>query len=152
MCQKWAESGLAAVVYIFYNDCKEVITVRYEYYQPNPVSPNEDDCVVRAICKAENKGWDTVYMELCAEGMKLGTWGNVNHVWDSYLRNNGYKRHTVPDTCPDCYTVAQFAADNPQGTYILATGTHAVTVENGIVYDAFDSSQRVPIYYYVKEQ
>jgi len=126
--------------------------VKFEYYQPNPVSPNEDDCVIRAICKATGKDWDTVYMELSAEGMKHGTWGNVNHVWDSYLRNNGYTRHTVPDTCPDCYTVAQFAADHPQGTYILATGTHAVTVQDGNVYDVFDSRQKVPIYYYEKEQ
>jgi len=126
--------------------------VKFEYYQPNPVSPNEDDCVIRAICKATGKDWDTVYMELCAQGMKKGTWGNVNHVWDSYLLSNGYKRHTVPDTCPDCYTVAQFAADHPQGTYILATGSHAVTVQNGNVYDAIDSRQKVPIYYYAKEQ
>ena len=141
------------IVYIYYNhSSKGVITVKFEYYQPNPVSPNEDDCVIRAICKATGKDWDTVYMELSAEGMKRGTWGNVNHVWDSYLRSNGYKRHTVPDTCPDCYTVSQFAVDHPQGTYILATGTHAVTVQNGNVYDVFDSRQKVPIYYYEKEQ
>lgn len=125
--------------------------MRYEYYQPNPVSPNEDDCVIRAICKATNKDWDTVYMELCVEGMKRGTWGNVNHVWDSYLRNNGYKRYAIPNTCPECYTVGQFAEEHNKGIYTLATGSHAVTIQDGVVYDSFDSRQRVPIYYYTKE-
>lgn len=126
--------------------------MRYEYYQPNPVSPNEDDCVIRAICKATGKDWDTVYMELCVEGMKRGTWGNVNHVWDSYLRNNGYKRYAIPNTCPECYTVGQFAEEHPKGIYTLATGNHAVTIQDGVVYDSFDSRQRVPIYYYTKER
>lgn len=126
--------------------------MRYEYYQPNPVSPNEDDCVIRAICKATNKDWDTVYMELCVEGMKRGAWGNVNHVWDSYLRNNGYKRYAIPNTCPECYTVGQFAEEHTKGIYTLATGSHAVTVQDGVVYDSFDSRQRVPIYYYTKER
>lgn len=125
--------------------------MRYEYYQPNPVSPNEDDCVIRAICKATGKDWDTVYMELCVEGMKRGTWGNVNHVWDSYLRSNGYKRYAIPNTCPECYTVGQFAEEHNKGIYTLATGSHAVTIQDGVVYDSFDSRQRVPIYYYTKE-
>lgn len=126
--------------------------MRYEYYQPNPVSPHEDDCVIRAICKATGKDWDTVYMELCTEGMKRGTWGNVNHVWDSYLLNSGYKRYAIPNTCPECYTVGQFAEEHPKGIYTLATGSHAVTIQDGVVYDSFDSRQRVPIYYYTKER
>lgn len=125
--------------------------MRYVYYQPNKRNYSAGDCVIRAICRATGKDWDTVYAELSAEGMINGDWGNANHVWDSYLRAQGYKRYAIPDLCPQCFTVAQFAADNPTGTYILATGTHVVCVENGAIYDSYDSSQKIPIYYYVKE-
>ena len=123
----------------------------YKQYNPNPKLSHAGDCVVRAICKAENKDWDTVYTALCVQGFVDKEWGNNNAVWDRYLRQHGYKRHTIPDLCPDCYTTAQFAADNPQGIYILATGTHVVCVADGAIYDSWDSSMTVPIYYYVKE-
>jgi hypothetical protein len=125
--------------------------MRYQYYNPNPVSKTAGDCVIRAICKATGKSWGQVYAELSVEGYAMGDWGNSNAVWDSYLRRNGFKRYSVPDLCPECYTIAQYAADNPAGIYILATGSHVVTVQDGVIYDTWDSSQQVPLYYYVKE-
>jgi hypothetical protein len=77
---------------------------------------------------------------------------NANNVWDSYLKSKGFYRYVVPNTCPDCYTIEDFARDNPQGTYIVATGSHAVCVKNGDILDNWDSSQEVPAYYYTKEQ
>lgn len=124
--------------------------MRYQHYEPNPIRTGAGDCVIRAICKAENKDWGTIYMDLSVEGMSLGELPNANMVWDSYLRRKGYKRYAIPNTCPDCYTVEQFAADYPVGTYILGTGTHAVTVRNGILYDSYDSSGKTPLYYYRK--
>lgn len=75
---------------------------------------------------------------------------NSNSVWESYLKSKGYKKHIIPDTCPNCYTIGQFAEDNPNGTYIVATGTHAVCVENGKVKDNWDSTNEVPTYYFEK--
>lgn len=124
--------------------------MKYEYYNPNPVAANAGDCVIRAICKAEGKEWELVYTELCVYGMVYGDLPNANEIWDRYLRDKGYKRYAIPNTCPDCMTVAQFAADNPIGTYILATGTHVVTVQDGTIYDSWDSSLKIPIYYYFK--
>ena len=76
---------------------------------------------------------------------------NSDSVWGSYLRSKGFERAIIPNTCPDCYTVADFAADHPTGTYVLGTGTHAVTVQDGVIYDAFDSSNEIPIFYYTRE-
>ena len=120
----------------------------YEYYNPNPSGKKTGDCVVRAICKALDAPWIDVYLGLCFDGARSGDWGNVNSIWSAYLKERGFERQAIPNTCPDCYTVADFASDNPKGTFVLATGTHAVCVKDGVIYDSWDSSEEVPIYYF----
>lgn len=122
--------------------------VTYIRYNANPLNKNAGDCVIRAISKATHKKWDDIYLELSAKGFDLKDWGNSNAVWDAYLRQIGYYRHIVPDTCPDCYTIREFAKDKPNGTYIVATGTHVVAVVDGIYFDTFDSGDETPVYYY----
>lgn len=75
-----------------------------------------------------------------------------NAVWSSYLMLNGYKRYAIPNTCPYCYTIKQFTFDHPYGRYLLATGSHVVTAINGNYYDAWDSGNEIPIYYWTKEE
>ena len=75
----------------------------------------------------------------------------VNKIWGAYLLNNKYKRFVIPNTCPNCYTVKDFCKDNPNGKFILATGEHVIAVVDGDYYDAFDSGDEVPIYYWHKE-
>lgn len=122
-------------------------------YNPNPRGNGyAGDCVIRAIAKATGKRWEDVFVALSLEGYFSGDWGNSNGVWDSYLRKIGFKRYILPNTCPFCYTVADFARDHTEGTYILGTGTHAVTVTDGGKYfDAWDSGREIPIYYYTKD-
>lgn len=71
-----------------------------------------------------------------------------NYVWAAYLKELGYKRHIIPDTCPDCYTVRSFIQDHPYGNYILGTGTHVIAVIGDNYYDAWDSGNEVPIIYF----
>lgn len=123
----------------------------YVFFNNNPKGLKIGDCVVRAISAAMSKSWEQVYVDLCVEGYELRDMPNANAVWDTYLRENGYVRHSIPDTCPACYTIGQFAADHPQGTYIVATGTHVVCVRNAEILDNWDSSSEIPAYYYSKE-
>ena len=77
---------------------------------------------------------------------------SVNNLWSTYLRANGFKRRSLPDTCPDCYTVKDFCIDYPFGKYMLATGTHVIAVIDGNYYDTWDSGNEVPLYYWSKER
>lgn len=121
------------------------------YYNPNPMLNRSNDCVVRAICRVTGWDWDTAYLRVAMKGYELKDMPSVNSVWSALLYDLGYRRHSLPDTCPDCYTVRRFCLDFPEGVYILATGSHVVAVENGDYYDGWDSGEEVPIYCWRKE-
>ena len=120
----------------------------YTYYNPNPKQKRVGDCVIRAICKATDQSWDDVYTQLCLQGLKMSDMPSSNPVWGSYLKQKGFLQVTIPNTCPDCYTVEDFCKEHPQGVYVLGTGTHAVCVADGCIWDAWDSSQEIPVYYF----
>lgn len=122
----------------------------YVYYNPNPRMKRVGDCVIRAICKLTGEDWDTVYMGVALEGYRIKDMPSANHVWGEYLKRQGYRRLPLPDTCPECYTVEEFCKDYPKGRYLLATGSHVVTVIDGKNYDTWDSSDEVPIYFWTK--
>ena len=117
-------------------------------YNSNPKKSRVGDCVVRAISTALGKDWNDVYVELADLGLEMGDMPSSNHVWGTYLYRRGFDAHLIPNFCPDCYTVREFAMEHPHGTYILGTGTHAVAVVDGGYIDAWDSGNEVPIYYF----
>ena len=123
----------------------------YVFTNLNPQGLKIGDCVVRAISAALNQPWERTYAELCIEGFAFANLPNANEVWGAYLRNKGYTRHTVPNTCPDCYTFGDFAAEHTNGTFIIATGSHVACVKDGKLLDNWDSSNEVVAYYYSKE-
>ena len=117
-------------------------------YNPNPHNKNVGDCVIRAVSKALNQSWERSYSDLCSIGQRMKDMPNANHVWGSYLKQHGFRRNVIPDTCPDCYTVRDFCADHPVGTYVLSTGDHVIAVRNGNHFDTWDSSDEVPQFYW----
>ena len=121
------------------------------FFNPNPHGRNTGDCVIRAICKATGKDWYDVYTALCVQGYSLADWGDSNAVWGAWLLSHGFHRAAIPDTCPDCYTIADFGRDHPRGTFIVATGKHVVCVIDGALYDSWDSRNEIPAYYFYKD-
>ena len=118
---------------------------------PNPANNLVGDCVIRAISILTNKSWDYVFIDLYQFAHNMYDMPSSNAVWGAYLHDLGYKRKVIPNTCPNCYTVRHFCRDNPRGYYLLATGTHVVTVIDGDYYDTWDSGDEIPIYYFTKE-
>ena len=123
----------------------------YIKYNPNPKKAQVGDCVIRALTLALDLDWERAYVKLVVHGFKKADMPSANHVWGSLLLENGFKRYALPNTCPDCYTIKDFCKDYPVGLYVVATGTHTLTVINGNYYDSWDSGEQVPIYFFTKE-
>ena len=124
----------------------------WKKYNPNPEHARVGDCAIRAIAKATDTDWEHSFAGLSVMGFMMGDLPSANHVWGAYLRRNGYKRDVVPNSCPDCYTVADFCRDNPKGKFVLALSGHVVAVEDGDWFDTWDSGEEVPLYYFRKEE
>ncbi|MDE6789340.1 MAG: hypothetical protein K2J47_08490 [Ruminococcus sp.] len=120
-------------------------------YNPNPQEKSIGDCVVRSISKILSYDWERTYIELAVQGFMMCDMPSANAVWGAYLRSKGFTRHVIPDTCPDCYTVADFTEDNPHGKYILATGSHVIAVSDGDYYDTWDSGSEIPVFFWRKD-
>lgn len=120
----------------------------YAEYNPNPAGKSVGDCTIRAISKALDQTWEETYAGICLQGFEMKDMPSSNAVWGAYLRRNGFRRYVIPDTCPDCYTVEDFAIEHPRGTYILALSGHVVCVRDGDWHDTWQSGNEIPLYYW----
>ena len=120
-------------------------------YNPNRFDKKVGDCVVRAISKALDTSWENAYVLLCIQGFLMADLPSSNAVWSALLKSEGFKRHTIED-CPESYTIEDFCKDHPNGVYVIGTGSHAVCIVNGNVYDAWNSFRETPVYYFEKEK
>ena len=124
----------------------------WKNWNPNPAARAVGDCAVRAVARALGVDWETAYIEIAAAGYDMADMPSSDAVWGAVLRKNGFYRQIIPNTCPDCYTVADFARDYPRGVYVLALGGHVVTVDNGDWYDTWDSGRETPQYFWFKKE
>lgn len=114
----------------------------------NPADRIVGDCVIRAIAVATGKPWQEVYDELYAVGRISFDMMSSNEVWGLYLYRLGYEPFLLPESCPECITVRDFARMFPRGRYIVGTGNHAVAIVNGNYIDTWDSGKLSPSYYF----
>lgn len=124
----------------------------YQFYNPNPSHLHVGDCSIRAIAKALDTDWKSAYIMVVLEGYIMNDMPSSDSVWGSVLRANGFSKSIIPNTCPNCYCAEDFCRDHPSGTFVLAFGGHVATVQDGVLYDSWNSSQQIPIYYYFKEE
>ena len=120
-------------------------------YQPNPAGRRVGDCAVRAVARALDIDWENAYAKIAANGYAMGDMPSSNSVWGAVLRQNGFYREAIPNTCPDCYTAADFCNDHPRGVYVLGFGNHVATVKDGNLYDSWNSLNEIPQYYWYRK-
>ena len=118
----------------------------------NPTGRRVGDCAVRAVSVALGIDWETAYALIAANGYRMGDMPSSDSVWGAVLRQNGFYRKTIPDTCPDCYTAEDFCEDNPKGVFVLGFGGHVATVVDGNIYDSWDSSKEIPTYVWYRKE
>lgn len=123
---------------------------RWVMYNPSPAGRHVGDCSVRAVAKALNTDWETAYAMIATMGFAMNDVPSSNSVWGAVLRQHGFNRSGIPNTCPDCYTAEEFARDHPKGVYVLGFWNHVATVKDGKIWDSWDSSQEIPQYYWQK--
>ena len=124
----------------------------YIEFNPNPVGRRVGDCSVRAVARALNMGWEAAFIALTVNGLSMGDMPSSDSVWGATLRQNGFYREAIPNTCPDCYTVSDFCMDHPEGTYVLGMGGHVATVVDGDLYDSWDSSKEIPQFVWYRKE
>lgn len=108
----------------------------YKHYNANPTNRYEDDCVIRAISCATNKGWDYVYDYLSDIAQYEGTLFDKRDFVRHYL-DTTYKR------LYDIYgTVGEVSAMFPNNTLLITMNGHITCSKNGIIYDTFDCRDR----------
>lgn len=123
----------------------------YSYYNPNPIRNNTRDCAIRAVAKALNISWEDSFAAIAVMAYSMGETMDANAAWGAVLRQNGFKRDIIPNTCPDCYTVQDFCKDHPRGIFVLGFDGHVATVIDGVLYDSYDSSYLIPNYYWYRD-
>lgn len=123
----------------------------YKYFNNNPLGRNTaGDCAVRAVSKALDISWDEAHDMLSLMSKDMGTVMNDNDVIGAVLRMNGFYKENLPCVRGDCYSVKEFAIDNPVGTYVVGTGNHVVAIIDGDYYDSWPSGDESIIYFWVK--
>lgn len=124
----------------------------YIYFHNNPLGKNVGDCAVRAVSKVMDWDWDRAYKELAVQGFCMADMPNANATIGGLLFLNGFHRYNIETVCPDCYTVNDFCDEHPEGVYVVMTGSHAIAVIDGTIYDSFDSGNEIPAYVWKKER
>ena len=121
-------------------------------YNKNPTGRKVGDCAVRAVSVALGVDWEKAYSMMAVNGYAMGDMPSSNSVWGAVLRQHGFYREVIPNTCPDCYTAEDFANDHPKGVFVLGFGTHVATIIDGNIYDSWDSSKEVPQYFWYRKE
>lgn len=117
-------------------------------YNANPVANRVEDCAIRAVAVALDVSWEYAFDLIAKNAKEMGNVMHSNAVFGSVLRQHGFKRFIVPNSCPDCYSLIDFCMDNPEGVYVVGLDSHVVAVVDGNYIDTWDSGNEIPIYYW----
>ncbi|MFG3611419.1 hypothetical protein [Rummeliibacillus stabekisii] len=122
-----------------------------KFYNPNPLKKITDDSVVRALAKATNSEWDTVYTALYEIGTGLKVMPDSKESYEQFLKDRGFT-YTGISTKKGSKrpTVEKFTKANKKGTYVIRVAHHVVTAVDGFYFDTWDSGHKAMYGYWTK--
>lgn len=120
----------------------------YINYDANPSGSPTGDCVIRAIATITRRPWRDVHWDLAILSNQRCKMMDDNVIWHEYLKNLGFRIYAIQDPY---MRIKDFCNTHPYGEYILGTGRHVVAVIDGNYYDAWDSGNEFPVFYWRKE-
>lgn len=141
---------VAKVLFFCHNLVRKRVDAVYKYSNENPHGLHVEDCVVRALSRALGQSWGETYIDLSIQGYTMGDLLSSNAVWDEYMHSKGFSRETIKERRK--YTVSDFAMEHPCGAFVVGTGTHAVAVVDGDIYDIWDCGSEIPLYFYERKE
>lgn len=128
---------------------------RYKYYQPNKKDLKDDygDCVIRALTKALELDWLTVFEQLIPYAREKQCMPNGKAAYEEYLKDKGFVYKGISNTKGSKRpTVQKFALQHKKGIFVLRVAHHLVTCVDGTFYDTWDSGEKSLYGYWEKEK
>lgn len=117
----------------------------YQYYQPNKkdLKDTQGDCVIRALTKALNEDWTTIFDKLVPIARENMCMPNSQTCWEPFLASNGFEYHGISNAKGTKRpTVESFTKEHKTGVYVLRVAHHIVCVADGKYYDTWDSGYK----------
>ena len=117
---------------------------RNKFYNPNPNKRTDvGDCVIRSMCKATGKDWDTVFNDLVAIAFEKKCMPNSDDAWKEYLSQHGFEYRKLSIKKGSKRPTPQtFATKNKKGTFVLVIAGHIVTCQDGYFWDTWDCGEK----------
>lgn len=114
---------------------------RNRYFNPNPAKHEVGDCVVRALCAASGKDWDTIFAELSKIAFSLKCMPNDPMAYRKWLIDNGWVRTPISNKKGSKRpTVDEMAKRSKDGlVFVCEVANHIVTARDGAYFDLWDS-------------
>ena len=131
---------------------------RYVYYQPNKkdIKDKYGDCTIRALSKALNCSWVDAFkaeIPFCIEYQTSNIFDVPIQQRKEILNKLGFDYAGISVRSGKARpTVADFAKQNPKGTYICNVAHHVVTIVDGKYYDTWDSGRCSMYGYFIKRE
>lgn len=114
----------------------------FRFENLNPKKRITADCVVRAISKATGWSWGKTLKELVAFSLESGFMVNDTKCYDRFLKKKKWLPLGQPRKADGTkYTVKEFIALHPKGTYLVNMAEHLTVVIDGINYDIWDCTK-----------
>lgn len=125
--------------------------MRFDKYNYNPKGWKADDCVIRAIGYATGKTWNEVFTDLCTIANKKCRMPNDDKVWQKYLEEIGWVKHSQPRKADDTkYTVEEFADGYSPKLAIVRVANHLTVVEGNTLIDTWNCGYKTVGNYWTK--